>query len=103
VIRVRVCRVEDVPPGHSRGFAVPGLTVPVMITNVDGTLYASSSECPHEVVSLLGGSLAGRILTCPGHGYQFDLATGRCAHDPDLHLPCYRVAVTGGEVWVEIL
>jgi nitrite reductase/ring-hydroxylating ferredoxin subunit len=32
--------------------------------------------------TLLGGSLAGRILTCPAHGYQFYLATGRCATTP---------------------
>jgi nitrite reductase/ring-hydroxylating ferredoxin subunit len=102
VIRVRVCRLADVPPGATRGFPVDGLAVPVMISNVDGTLYATSSECPHEVVSLLTGDRDGLIITCPGHGYEFDIATGRCTHDPDLTLPCYKLSVINDDIWVEL-
>jgi nitrite reductase/ring-hydroxylating ferredoxin subunit len=73
-----------------------------MISNVDGTLYATSSECPHEVVSLLTGDRDGLIVTCPGHGYEFDIATGRCTHDPDLTLPCYKLSVIDDHIWVEL-
>lgn len=90
-------------PGESRAFAVAGVAVPILVTNVDGTLYATSSICPHEDVSLEGGDLCGASLACPGHGYEFDLATGHCAHDPSLRLPRYRVTVTGGQVYVDLV
>lgn len=99
---LRVCRVGDVGPGATVGFPVAGLTFPVMIANVDGRLLAASSICPHEDVSLLDGDLRGAIVTCPGHGYEFDLETGRCAHDRSLVLNRFPVQVLGDQVYIEV-
>jgi nitrite reductase/ring-hydroxylating ferredoxin subunit len=101
-MRFLVCRVGDVAPGEMRGFAVPGLDAPVLIANLDGELRAAASTCPHEVVSLLGGDLDGDRVVCPGHGYAFDLRSGRCTHDSRLRLPLHRVEIVGDEVFVEI-
>lgn len=49
-LRVQVCRVGDVAPGESRGFTVPGVALPIMVTNLDGTYIATASMCPHEDV-----------------------------------------------------
>jgi toluene monooxygenase system ferredoxin subunit len=103
MMRVRVCAVVDVPPGETRGFQVPGLAIPVMVTNEGGILYAASSQCPHEEVSLLDGTRSGLTITCRGHGYEFDLASGRCAHDPALRLPCYRTHIHDGALWIDLL
>lgn len=103
MMRVRVCAVADVPAGETRGFQVAGLTLPVMVTNEQGTLYATSSQCPHEEVSLLDGTRRGLTITCRGHGYEFDLATGRCGHDPSLRLPCYRTHIHDGALWIDLL
>jgi nitrite reductase/ring-hydroxylating ferredoxin subunit len=102
-LRVQVCRVGDVAPGESRGFIVPGVDMPIMITNLDGTLIATSSICPHEDVSLLGCKRRGAIIVCRGHGYRFDLRTGACSHDPRLFLPRYRVSIEGDLVYVELV
>ena len=102
-LRVRVCRLDEVPPGTTRGFEVAGVAIPVMIANDDGTLYAASSMCPHEDVSLLGGKRKGTRVICPGHGYQFDLETGRCSHDRKLELRRYRVIIIDDDVYVDLL
>lgn len=102
-LRVRVCRVEDVPPGATRGFAVPGVAVPVLVANVDGHILAASSMCPHEDVSLLGGKRKKLQVICPGHGYRFNLRTGACSHDDKLRLPCYRVTIIDGDVFADLL
>jgi nitrite reductase/ring-hydroxylating ferredoxin subunit len=52
-LRVRVCRADEVPPGSAHGFAVTGVAWPIMVANVGGVLYAATSRCPHEDVSLL--------------------------------------------------
>ena len=102
-LRVRVCSAGDVAPGETRGFEVPGVSVPILIANIDGRILAASSMCPHEDVSLLGGKRKHTRVICPGHGYQFDLETGACSHDPTLRLPCYRVTLTNGDVFVDLL
>jgi 3-phenylpropionate/trans-cinnamate dioxygenase ferredoxin subunit len=59
--------------------------------------------CPHEDVDLTGGDLDGCILTCPGHGYRFDLPSGRCLHDPELQLRRFPVTILDGEVWADLV
>jgi toluene monooxygenase system ferredoxin subunit len=102
-LRVRVCALEDVVDGQLRAFAVPGVTWPVIVTRVAGELVAAAGVCPHEDVALADGDLTGHTITCPGHGYQFDLRTGRCQHDPDLALRRYPITLIGDQLWVDLL
>jgi nitrite reductase/ring-hydroxylating ferredoxin subunit len=102
-MRVRVCALADVVEGELRAFAVAGVTWPVIVTRVGGELHACPGVCPHEDVALADGDLAGTTLTCPGHGYMFDLATGRCRHDPGLELRRYPITIVGDDVWVDLL
>ena len=102
-MRVRVCWLADVAEGELRAFRVDGVTWPVIVTMVDGELFAVPGVCPHEDVELAGGELAGAVVTCPGHGYMFDLRSGRCRHDPGLELRRYPITLVGDEVWVDLL
>jgi nitrite reductase/ring-hydroxylating ferredoxin subunit len=100
---VRVCKVSDVVTGEMQAHLVEGLTIPILITRlVDGRFVASAAICPHEDVMLDGGELRGTRVVCPGHGYQFDLETGRCAHDAALRLRRFPARVVGDEVHVLI-
>ncbi len=99
---VRVCDAGDVPAGAIRGFRVAPLSFPILVAHVGDQYLASTSICPHEDVSLLDGDLHGTVVTCPGHAYEFDLVTGRSAHDASLCLRRFPVHVTGGAVYVEI-
>lgn len=102
-LRFRLCARADVPAIGLGVFTVPGITWPVLAGVVDGELVATAGVCPHEDVSLADGEVAGGCLTCPGHGYTFDLRTGACTHDPDLWLRRYRVSEVDGVVWIELL
>ncbi|MEM9490903.1 MAG: Rieske (2Fe-2S) protein [Myxococcota bacterium] len=102
-LRLRVCRIDQVEPGEVKGFAVSGVAVPVLVANIDGTYLATTSMCPHEDVSLLGGKRKGTQVICPGHGYRFDLRTGACSHDPNLCLARYRVSIVGDELYVDLV
>ena len=103
-LRVRVCQVSDVVPGELRGFAVAGVTWPVMVTSLDGSLIAFPGVCPHDDVSLVDyGVLEDRMVRCRVHGYRFDLDTGACPHMPALHLRRYKVTVVGTEIFVDLL
>jgi nitrite reductase/ring-hydroxylating ferredoxin subunit len=102
-LRVRVCALGDVADGELRAFAVDGVTWPVIVTRVDGVLVAVPGVCPHEDVPLATGELRGRAIVCAGHGYAFDLETGRCRHDPGLELRRYPITLIDGAVWVDLL
>ncbi|RMH42890.1 MAG: Rieske (2Fe-2S) protein [Deltaproteobacteria bacterium] len=103
MLRRRVCSVDALPPpGQMRGFSVAGFTDPVLVANVGGELFATASACPHEHVSLLGGELRGGRVVCPGHAYEFDLATGACAHDRALSLVRFRTVVENGALYIEL-
>jgi nitrite reductase/ring-hydroxylating ferredoxin subunit len=71
----------------------------VGVINVDGTFYAVRNVCPHQGAPLclgrLGGTmlpsapgefeygLVGRVLRCPWHGWEYDIATGQSWCNPD--------------------
>lgn len=108
-LRVRVCRIADVSPGELRGFQVPGVTWPVMVTIVDGAMVAFPGVCPHDDVSLVDYGVLDRgdaqepEIRCRVHGYRFDLTTGRCEHMPGLHLRRYKITLHGDDVLVDLL
>lgn len=103
-LQVKVCRVDEVPPGEFKGFEVEGVGVPILVANLDGEIVATTSVCPHEAeVSLLRGTRRGSRITCAAHHYEFDLRSGRCSHDPHLELRRYRVTIADGEVWIDLV
>ena len=105
-LRIRLCPADEVGTGTPRAIAVVGLPWPVLVVNVAGTIYASAGVCPHEDVALADGEIelvdGAPVITCPGHSYQFALATGQCTHDARLRLPRYRVTLVGDEVWIDL-
>jgi nitrite reductase/ring-hydroxylating ferredoxin subunit len=102
-LRVRVCKLADVVAEELRAFQVTGVTWPVIVTIIDGELVAVPGVCPHEDVGLAGGGLVGGAIVCPGHGWAFDLRTGRCKHEPALELRRYPITLVGDDVWVDLL
>ena len=101
-LRVRVCSIGDIDD-DLRAFSVHGVTWPVIVTRVDGALVACAGVCPHEDVGLVDGELEGASIICPGHGYAFDLRTGRCKHDPGLELRRYPITLVDDDVFVDLL
>jgi nitrite reductase/ring-hydroxylating ferredoxin subunit len=102
-LRVWVCRTADVVAGELRAFAVTGVTWPVLVVRQGDAIVATAGVCPHEDVGLADGTLEDCVLTCPGHGYRFDVRDGRCEHDATLALRRYPVTLVGDEVWVDLL
>ena len=79
--RIRLGPSSQVPMGEGRLFAVAGRTVAVFRLR-DGQWRATDPWCTHKGGPLADGLVGAGTVTCPFHGYRFDLATG-CAvgHD----------------------
>ena len=68
---------------------------------IKGQFHAVQNECPHQHYSSLHeGILNGLELTCPMHGWTFDLWTGQATIGGG-RLKRYAVKVVGNDVLVE--
>ncbi len=74
----------------------------VAVANVDGTFYACTNSCPHAEGPLGDGALEGSVVTCPYHGWKFDLKTGASLTNPGVTLKTYPVAIEKTAVCVGI-
>jgi nitrite reductase/ring-hydroxylating ferredoxin subunit len=96
----RVANIADCPRGHCLELAV-GERI-IALFNVDGMFYALDGICPHQGGPLGEGELEGSVITCPWHGWQFDVRTGCHQLNRSLVQPSFGTKVEAGWVFVEI-
>jgi nitrite reductase (NADH) small subunit len=97
---VTVARVEDVPSGTIR--SVKAGEDEVALAHCNGGFYAVQPHCLHLQGPLGQGRLEGCVLTCPWHGWQYDVRTGQNEFDLAIQLRTYDVQVEDGEVRVRL-
>jgi nitrite reductase/ring-hydroxylating ferredoxin subunit len=97
--RVPLVAVTDFPAGSAGEYVVEGKIVALFHT--EAGYFAVDGMCLHAGGPIAKGAVAGCLVTCPWHGWQYDLRTGEHALNPRLKLPQYVVAVADGMVCVE--
>ncbi len=76
----------------------------LLLCNVAGTIYAFQNACAGENSPLGQSVLDDGVLTCPCHGWQFDVRQkGRCLTNPDLQLEALPMKVENEIVKVALL
>ena len=96
-----VARLSDIKPGQMCYVDVDGL--PIALANVGGTIYAFGDSCRHEGGSLSSGVLRDDIVTCPWHGWAYNVRTGKSLIPPvGLRIPTYPVEIDGDRIAVVI-
>ena len=90
----------------------------IAVFNIDGEYHAIANYCIHQAGPLCErGELTGYVgedqdgewtwenegqtVTCPWHGWKFDVSTGTNVNDQRYRVPTYDVAVEDGEVFIE--
>ena len=96
----KAAKLSEIPAGSIREVHVGGKAL--ALANVGGTLYAIDNTCLHRGGPLGEGQLDGKIVTCPWHGWQFDVSTGKAVQNPNAGVGCFRTEVSGDEVFVEL-
>lgn len=49
----------------------------VVIGKLGPKIFAFDSRCPHKGGPLQDGTIIGRRIKCPWHGYEYDIFTGK--------------------------
>ena len=98
---VFAAKVSEVPDWGKKLVQVEGQAI--LLVKSKGVLYACESECPHQGAPLQGALLkeAGSI-SCPRHGYRFNLTDGSCKDFPEYTLKTFPVQIVGEDIQVEL-
>lgn len=97
---VRVASVADLEPGKGRVVVAKG--VRIALFQCDGAIYAIRNQCPHMGGELGEGLLRDDIVTCPWHGWRFNVKTGRSPVSEVVAVRTFPVKVEGEDVYVGI-
>jgi 3-phenylpropionate/trans-cinnamate dioxygenase ferredoxin component len=98
---IKVAELNDLEDGELMAVEVDG--EPVCLAKVDGTVYAFTDDCTHIGGPLNEGELDGEVLTCPWHGAQFDVRTGKVLRGPARQdIQTYPVRMDGASILVSL-
>jgi len=115
-VKYVVAAADEIPPGGRKIVSVAGRSVGIF--NVGGEFFALRNRCPHQGGALCEGKLWGvlkadapgsfeyessrEILTCPWHGWEFNVRTGQSWCDPKrLRVRRFEVRVEDGRTLAE--
>ncbi len=96
----KIADKSELQPGEAKVIEVQGKTLALF--NVDGRFYALDNTCLHRGGPLGEGELEGPVVTCPWHGWRWDVTSGANTNNPAVKVACFPVKVEGTSVFVEI-
>lgn len=75
----------------------------LVLCHLDGKLHALHNVCPHAGLPIGLGELNGCVLTCPFHGYAYNVQTGKNVDfEEDVPLQKLPVRIEGDRVLVDL-
>ena len=97
---VSVAKTKEVAPGEGIVAEVDGKTLAVF--NIDGNFFVIDNTCIHRGGPLGEGELVGDMVSCPWHGWEYNVKTGVCTNNPSACVKTYEVIVEGADIKVAI-
>lgn len=97
---VKVAETDDMSDGEARVVNANGNQI--ALYRVAGRFYATTNTCAHQGGPLGEGTLDGKVIMCPWHGWKFDVETGVSPVVPAVKVKTYSVKIEGKNVMVEV-
>lgn len=95
-----VCDVTDLREGFAQIAQLPdGKRVAVFLH--EGQISAISNACAHQNGPLGEGRIVHCLVTCPWHGFQYDVRTGRSPAPFTEKIPTYNLRLRGSRIEVD--
>lgn len=96
----KVATKSEIAPGTAKVVEAGGTTIAIF--NCDGAFYATENTCKHRGGPLGEGTIAGTSVTCPWHGWEFDVSSGECQMDPAIKVRTFPITVQGEDILLPI-
>jgi nitrite reductase (NADH) small subunit/3-phenylpropionate/trans-cinnamate dioxygenase ferredoxin subunit len=97
---VTVGRVDDFPPGQGRMVVVSGRHVALF--RLGDEFFALDNMCLHRGGPLCEGPIDRGVVTCPWHGWSYEIKTGTMVQDPRVGVSKHDVRLLGDEIAVRL-
>ena len=93
-------RVSDIPEGGLRRLELDGQKL--ILHRRGAVVSCLQNACAHLGFPIDDGAVEDGIITCPYHGFRYDLASGECLTAPEVQLQPHAVRVIGEQVEVRL-
>ncbi len=94
------CKLADIPEGDIITRVIDGEEV--ILSRNGHAVSCFRNACAHLGLPLDQGAVADGVLTCPHHGFAYDLTTGECLTAPEVQLAPHAVRVIDDRVEVRL-
>ncbi len=98
---IRIGTVGDFPAGELHVRRLLGRPVGIR-QDAPGEFSGFDLSCRHQGADLSAGPRQGSVVTCPRHGWRYDLATGACLTDADQPLHPVEIRREGERVFARL-
>ena len=98
---ITIAEVNQVPT--DRGLSVHMGGREFALFKLDGQCYALDGRCPHRGGPLGEGLVENGRVSCPLHGWEFDVKTGApVGGNCEKTVVCFPISVVDGKIQVQI-
>lgn len=97
---VKVASKDEIESGSGKVVDVNGDSIAIL--NDNGKFFAISNTCAHMHGPLGEGSCDNGKVTCPWHGWTYDLKTGKNTFNPSIRLNVYEVQIKDDDILVNV-
>ena len=95
----KVAHAHEITPARPKRVTMGA--VECMLIRVDDEIFAIENLCPHQRYSVFHqGTVEQCTITCPMHGWSFDLRTGNAVTGSG-HLKTFEIRVDHNDVWMK--
>jgi 3-phenylpropionate/trans-cinnamate dioxygenase ferredoxin subunit len=98
---IDIAPADELPNGERLFVDIADKTI--VVFNIGGQFFAILDVCSHDDGPVGEGDLEGYNITCPRHGAEFDVRTGKVMQMPAVvDIPAYPVRVMDGMIQIGI-
>ena len=95
---VKVASKDEIESGRGKIVDVNGDSIAIL--NDKGKFFAISNTCAHMQGPLGEGSCDNGKVTCPWHGWTYDLKTGKNTFNNNIKLKVYEIKIKGKDILI---
>ena len=93
-------KLDDVPEGGVVQLNLDGEDI--VLSRNGRVVSCFQNACAHMGMAIDMGEIADGIITCPHHGFRYDLRSGECLTAPEVALRSHAVRVIGPRIEVRL-
>ena len=97
---VPVGRIDDFESGTGKMVVVNGRHVALF--RLGDEFFAIDNLCLHKAGPLCEGDIDNDVVTCPWHGWSYQIRTGTLVQDPRVGVSRHDVHIDGDQVSVRL-